>query len=168
MKFPAILVAILMLSAYATACVSVRKRLKTARTLAHPVESILSVTILIAAFFLPPQLRTFRLVLVYAAGATMAGALVGVLTRSHGRAGTREFEVSGSAAATSVWKRWLGFSRAIADYEVRLILGAAYLVLIGPLAIAYQMAHRSHASTVSAWQARPESTPSLEVARRPF
>jgi hypothetical protein len=168
MKLPAILVAIFLLSGYATACVSVRRRLKAQRTLAHPVESVFAVIVLIMVFFLPSQLREFRLVLAYVASATVAGILVGVFSRSHGHAGTREFEVSGSTQQASVWKRWLGFSRAIADYEVRLILGASYLVLIGPLAIAYQMAHRAKTTAGSTWQARTEATPSLDVARRPF
>jgi hypothetical protein len=146
MKLPAILVAIVMLSAYATACVSMRKRLKALRTLAHPLESLVMVAAVISALFLPSPLRGFRFVLLYAACAAVAGVVVGVFSRSHGQAGTREFEVSGRREQTSLWKRWLGFSRAIADYEVRLILGAAYLVLIAPLAMAYQFAHRSQPS----------------------
>ena len=84
-------------------------------------------------------------------------------------AGTREFEpMRAREGAPSVWSHYLSFSRAVADYEFRLLLIVTYLLLVAPIAL---LARRSRSSNLQAsdsrWLARDDSQ-SLDSARRAF
>jgi hypothetical protein len=85
-------------------------------------------------------------------------------------AGTKEFEdAGGQKSATSLWKRWLNFSRAVIDYEFRLMLVACYILIVGPIALAFRWRREEPIGTgrTSTWTPRA-NTPSLDAARRQF
>ena len=76
-------------------------------------------------------------------GMSFVGAVVGsamLVRRKHAAAGTREYEEErGASGDISLWKRWLNSSRAVVDYEFRLMLLACYLLVIGPFALVFRL-----------------------------
>jgi len=102
----------------------------------------------------------------------MVGCFVAMVSDKGNRralAGTREFEEWNKPAEAGPWKRWLAFSRAVADYEFRLLLVACYLVVVAPFAIAFRLrrAEQAEGAGSSAWIPRTDS-PTFDAARRPF
>jgi len=169
-----IFIAFISFVAYATGVVTVRRWWsRRSSSAAHPIEALLALGVLLSSAFLRRPHYTIKYVALCAAGMVLIGALVGcvlLLRRNRTVAGTREYEEArGDAAAISLWKRWLSASRAIVDYEFRLLLVACYLLLIGPFAIAFRLGRGTKAgsNTASAWVPRHDA-PSLEAARRPF
>jgi hypothetical protein len=110
--------------------------------------------------------------LLSSAAAFLLALLVAGVNRRIGKhvsGGTREYEDFAGARPVGLWKRWLNFSRAIIDYEFRLLLIAVYLLIIGPFALAFRFLRRVPAvsDASSTWTARNES-PSLDGSRRSF
>lgn len=138
----------------------------------HPLEMAL-VAILLAAligfrpeqFLLPHALLCVAVMLIAgiiasAAVAGMAGNLV--------PGGTMEFEQHNAATAGTLWQRYIRFSRAVVDYEFRLILMATYLFFVAPIALASRRGRRQSAPTgISNWLARQDNWDPNDV-RRPF
>jgi hypothetical protein len=84
-------------------------------------------------------------------------------------AGTREFENTHAPEATSnLWKRYVGFSRAVVDYEFRLLLVATYLLLVAPIALASRLVSKpAPEEGDTTWLARTDDA-SMDSAGRPF
>jgi hypothetical protein len=148
--------------AYATGAVAV-----------HPAEMLLVGSLLILIGLLRPARFSARYTICAALAMLMIGAItarITLVTEGRIRAGTREFEsLPEIAGPRNVWKPWLDFSRALVDFEFRLLLVAIYLFIIGPFAIAFRLVKEKPrpAREISNWIPR-NVTQSLTVARRPF
>lgn len=169
---PTAVILILAFVAYATGAVTTR-RMSASRCspVVYPVEVFFVACALVMIRLLrqPPYpagyLACWILVM------TVCGALIAratLVVEGRATAGTREFEDSHGSGPSSAWQRWLSYSRAIIDHEIRLVLVACYLVIIGPFAVAFRLMREEPAGDItSTWIPRTES-PSLGSARRPF
>jgi hypothetical protein len=160
--------------AYATGVVTVRRWGREAPTRAvHWVEMLLAFSVVVSGVFLRRPRYSLRYVALCALGMLLSGAVVGgamLLRKKQAVAGTREYEEGqGNAEDLSLWKRWLNSSRAVVDYEFRLLLLACYFLIIGPFAIAFRLGRTESAAdeSLSAWVPRNE-TSGMDAARRPF
>jgi hypothetical protein len=139
----------------------------------HPVELLLAVAIASCGVFLCKSHYSLAYVAFCSVGMLLVGATIGfvlLLGKKHQAAGTREFEEGhGGGANLSLWKRWLNSSRAVVDYEFRLVLLASYLIFIGPFAILYRFGRGriNRGDAKSSWLPRSEDF-SADAARRPF
>jgi len=168
-----VLIIVICLAAYATGAVTARRLLAPRLSaLAHPLEFVL----VTAALFVIASLRSAHPGLTFFLLASAATFLLALLVAGvngrigkHVSGGTREYEDVAGACPAGLWKRWLNFSRAVIDYEFRLLLIAVYLLIIGPFALAFRFLLRDPAvsDTSSTWTARNES-PSLDGSRRSF
>jgi hypothetical protein len=169
-----VFLAILSFAGYSTGAVVARRSLKLRAGASVPAAEVL---VGAAGFYAVFLLRPAPLALRYFVLSADAMGLLGVvvtsasrLTKSCFSGGTREFEeMRPSLEAASIWKRWLAFSSSIAEYEVRIVLVASYLLLIAPLAIASRLFRTNPArgSSITSWTPRGDS-PGLNAARRPF
>ena len=158
--------------AYATGAV-VCKRASSSRASAvvHPLEMAVVVCLLVVIALLHPKYSIVHLVV-----STLAMLMIGaataratLVTTGRATAGTREFEeVHVADGPSGLWKRWLNISRALADYEFRLLLVAIYLLVICPFALTIRALRSTPTSDTSNWIPRRNDTPSLDAARRPF
>jgi hypothetical protein len=135
-------------------------------------ELLLVMAALATVAFLPRPHHRLAFFAACGAGMSILGALVVRLTHPRERratAGTREFESHDAAeAGLSAWKRWLAFSRQVVDYEFRILLVACYLLLVGPMAIAFRSRRdEAQIDPESTWIPRT-SVADLDSARRPF
>src|SRR3954454_7678134 len=130
---------------FATGAVIIRRSQRSrAATPVHPFEVFLVAAALIAIGLLRPTQHRVLSGLLCIGVMAAVGMLTGYIGKRAKRvaaAGTREFESTGASEETStLWKRYLGFSRAVVDYEFRLLLVATYLVLVGPIALTARLA----------------------------
>jgi uncharacterized membrane protein len=160
--------------AYATGVVIVQRwDSKGPRGAAHPMEALLALGVIVTAVFLWKPHYSLSYIAFCVLGMLFAGAVVGSvlhLRKKHAAAGTREYEQAHKDAGNlNSWNRWLNSSRAVVDYEFRLMLLACYFLIIGPFAIAFRLGRKESAAegSLSAWVPRSE-TASMEAARRPF
>ena len=139
----------------------------------HPLELLLALAVVAGSLFLRRAHYSAGYLALCALGMLLIGAVVGsvmLLRRKHAAAGTREFEEERAASGDiSLWKRWLNASRAVVDYEFRLMLLACYLLVIGPFALVFRLRKASSAGPESrtAWVPRGDAD-GIEAARRPF
>jgi hypothetical protein len=169
-----IFIAFVSFVAYATGVVTVRRwRTKAPIGVVHPLETLLAFAVVVGSVFLRRPHYTARYVALCALGMLLIGAVVGsvvLLRRKQAAAGTREYEEEHSASGDmSLWKRWLNASRAVVDYEFRLMLLTCYLLVIGPFALVFRMrkGNSSGPESETAWVARGDAA-GIEAARRPF
>jgi hypothetical protein len=169
---PTVLIVVVSLAAYAVGAVVTRRALaRRATAPAHPLEVILAAGALVAiALLRRPPYRVTYCVMAASAMFLIGAAIAGLTRRKAMAGGTREFEdAAATARAASLWKRWLSFSRAVVDYEFRLLLVACYLLIIGPVALAFRFLRADPAGRGAASTWMPKSdTPTLDAARRPF
>jgi hypothetical protein len=149
-----------------------RQRLSRYACAAHPAEVLIVILALIVIAVLRPASHPAA----YAAVCVVAMAGLGFLAARVAGAGdslmpggTREFEaIRTSDAGQTAWRRYLNLSRALADYEFRLILVAIYLLFAAPIALLAGFGRNSaRGRGDSNWVARGEAG-TLEKARRPF
>jgi hypothetical protein len=169
---PTVLLLLLSLVGFASGAVVTRRwRRPRAALPAHPAEVIFVAVALTAIVLLRPQQQRIAYALVCAAvmvGVGMVAARAGGATSSFVLAGTREFEQRNIAGTSTAWQRYLSFSRAVVDYEFRLVLVATYLLLVAPIAFASGAGRRrATESSGSNWLPRSDSA-QMENARRPF
>ncbi len=172
-RMPRVFIVVVFLAAYAVGAVATRRALAFRAQAVHPAEVLLAAGALVGLALLrhPPYGVTYCIVC--AAVMFLAGAAVATTTTSRKKlvaGGTREFEDAGlSAGPKSPWRIWLSFSRAVVDYEFRLLLVACYLLIIGPIAIAFRLVQADPAGSgvPSTWTTKND-TGSLDAARRPF
>jgi hypothetical protein len=170
-----IFIAFVSFVAYATGVVTVRRwRTKGPSGAVHPLELLLALAVVVGGgLFLRRPHYSAGYIAVCALGMLLIGAVVGsvmLLRRKHGAAGTREYEEERTAGgAISLWKRWLNASRAVVDYEFRLMLLACYVLVIGPFALVFRLrkGNRAGREPGAAWVARGDAA-GIEAARRPF
>jgi hypothetical protein len=160
--------------AYATGVVTVRRwRRKGPSGAVGPLEVLLAFAVVLGSVFLRRPHYSARYIAFCAVGMFLIGTVVGgamLLRKKHAAAGTREYEEERTAAGDiSLWKRWLKASRAVVDYEFRLMLLACYLLIIGPFALVFRLGRTKSADVVSgtAWVPRGDAS-GIEAARRPF
>ncbi len=160
--------------AYATGVVTVQRRGgKGPNGAVHPLEELLALGVVLTGVYLRRPHYSLRYVALCALGMLLVGTVAGsamLLRKRHAAAGTREYEEGrGDAGDLSLWKRWLSFSRAVVDYEFRLMLLACYFLVVGPFAIVFRLGRGKSAGGVagSGWVARSDAS-SMETARRPF
>jgi len=169
-----LLLALISLGTYASGVVvAARLRRWKARLAAHPGELLLLLCAFGGICYVRRSHFSPGFFLACAGAMFVLGAIVALLRASQKQqaaGGTREFEEMGQTGQPgSLWKRWLAFSRAIIDYEIRLLLVAAYLVAVGPVAIAFRLFRKEETGGTAASTFIPKSdTPSLENARRSF
>jgi hypothetical protein len=63
-----------------------------------------------------------------------------------------------TGALRSIWARWRAIAHVIGDFQARILLSAAYFVLIAPFALGVRMFSdplRLRAGTTPAWSERP-------------
>lgn len=169
-----IFIAFVSFVAYATGVVTVRRwRARAPIGAVHPLEALLALAVVVGSVFLRRLHYSARFVALSAVGMLFIGAVVGsamLLRKKHAVAGTREYEEErGAVGDISLWKRWLNASRAVVDYEFRLMLLACYLLIIGPFALVFRLRRRNSigAEARTAWVPRGDAS-GIEVARRPF
>ncbi len=160
--------------AYATGIVAVQRwSNKTHDGAVRPVEVLLGLAVVVCGMFLNKphyslQYLAFCLFVMFSIGAVIG---IGVLlSKNRGTAGTGEYsDEVGGHGNLSLWKQWLNFSRAVVDYEFRLLLLACYLVVVGPFALLFRAGQKKNTSEAmgSAWLPRSNDN-SMEAARRPF
>jgi hypothetical protein len=167
-------IAVVWFVAYATGVVTVRRwRPKAPMGAVHPLEVLLAFAVVVCGLFLRRPHYSTRYLALSALGMLFVGAVVGsamLLRKKHATAGTREYEEQRAAAGDiSLWKRWLNASRAVVDYEFRLMLLACYLLIIGPFALVFRLRRRNSAGAEArtAWVPRGDAS-GIEAARRPF
>ncbi len=136
-----------------------------------PVEAGLLIASLVGAFLVYGTWRQPATVLVIALVTFFLGAITSyfVVRRSPMMiAGTREFEPKASVELRpSLWKRYLNFSRRVADVEVRIVLVLAYIIVLAPVAAIARLATEERAANESTWRSR-SGADTLQSARRPF
>ena len=159
---------------YATGVVTVQRwGSKRSSGAVRPLELLLAMATVSCGIFLSRPHYSLIYLALCSIGMLLFGAGIGsvmLLSNKHAAAGTREFEMaSGDDANLSIWRRWLNSSRAVVDYEFRLLLLACYVIVIGPFAFVFQLGRKRNASEgiTSAWLPRSEDF-SPESARRPF
>jgi hypothetical protein len=168
-----IFIAFVSFVAYATGVVTVRRwRAKGPVGAVRPLEALLAFAVAAGSVFLRRPHYSARYVALCALGMFLVGVVVGsaMLLRKKQAAGTREYEEERAASGKiSLWKRWLNASRAVVDYEFRLMLLACYVLVIGPLALVFRLrrGNRAGAELGTAWVPRGDAY-GIEVARRPF
>ncbi len=170
---PTVFIVVVSFVAYAVGAVATRRVLASQPPAVHPVEVLLAAGLLVGIALLrrPPYRVTYCAIcaaVMFLVGAAVAAATLTTKKRVAG--GTREFEdTSAGARPDSPWQRWLRFSRAVVDYEFRLLLVASYLLLIGPIAVASRFlgADTAGKGVASTWIPKND-TPNLDAARRPF
>jgi hypothetical protein len=169
-----IFIAFVSFVAYATGVVTVRRwRAKGPVGAVHPLEALLTFAVVVCSVFLRGPHYSARYVALCALGMLFIGAVVGgamLLRKSRAIEGTREYEEGrGAPGKISLWKQWLNASRAVVDYEFRLMLLACYLLIIGPFALVFRVrrAKRAGAELRTAWVPRGDAS-GIEAARRPF
>jgi hypothetical protein len=159
--------------ASATGAVVVRRRQMSHVSLPVALGEVLVIgagLLFIAAFRRPGSITYF---LACALAMAVLGAVTAAATVARdqgGSGGTREFEnFPPPERSTSVWRRWLSFTRSVADYEIRCLLVVCYLLVVGPIAIAHRLLGTApaRASSNSNWLTRND-TGSLDAARRSF
>lgn len=165
---------IVSLAGFATGAVTAR-RLRRSRVAppVHPFEVVLAAMALTGIILLRPLQQRISYAVVCAAvmvGIGILAAHTGGAGKPFVMAGTQEF--AGTHAAQScanAWERYLSFSRAVVDYEFRVVLTATYLLLVAPIALASRAGRRGGAqrSSSSNWLPRNDSA-HLDSARRPF
>jgi hypothetical protein len=169
-----IFIAFISFVAYATGVVTVRRwRAKRPSGPVHPLELLLAIAVVVGSLFLRRPHYSAGYLALCALGMSLVGAVVGsvmLLRRKHAVAGTREYEEERAAAGDiRLWKRWLNASRAVVDYEFRLMLLACYLLVIGPFALVFRLRKGNSAGRESGtvWVPRGDAA-GIEAARRPF
>lgn len=169
-----IFIAFVSLVAYATGVVTVRRwRTKGPSGAVHPLEVLLVFAVVVSSVFLRRPHYSARYVALCALGMSFIGVVVGsamLLRKKHAAAGTREYEEErGAAGNISLWRRWLNASRAVVDYEFRLMLLACYLMVIGPFALVFRLKRGKSAGAQlgTAWVPRGDAA-DFDAARRPF
>jgi hypothetical protein len=160
--------------AYATGVVTVRRwRAKGPVGAVRPLEALLAFAAVASSVFLRRPYYSARYVALCALGMWFVGGVVGsamLLRKKHAAAGTREYEEErGAPGDVSLWKRWLNASRAVVDYEFRLMLLACYLLVIGPFALVFRLRRgkTTGAELGTTWVPRGPAS-GIETARRPF
>jgi hypothetical protein len=169
-----IFIAFVSFVAYATGVVTVRRwRTKGPIGAVHSLEALLAFALVVSSVFLRRPHYSARYVALCGLGMLFVGAGVGsamLLRKRRVAAGTREYEEEHAAAGEiSLWKRWLNASRAVVDYEFRLMLLACYLLVIGPFALVFRLRKGNSAGSElgTAWVPRDDAS-GIEAARRPF
>ena len=169
-----IFLVVLSVTSYATGAVVARRSLKfRASSLICSPEVFIVVAALAIVFSLRPAHHSIQFLLVCGAALWLLGAGVSIATRTARKAGcggTREFEeIAPVRSSVGIWKRWQTFSRSVADYQIRLVLVASYLLLIAPIAVASRLFRRDlpHGKSSTTWSPRSDA-PSLDSARKPF
>jgi hypothetical protein len=139
----------------------------------HPLELLSALLVVLLGVFLRMPHYSLGYLALCIVAMFFIGSVVGgmmFLGKKRGTAGTREYEEEPRDVANlRVWKRWLNFSRAVADYEFRLLLLACYLLVVGPFAILFRLGRAKNAlqSAESGWMPRSDEF-SLNSCRRPF
>ncbi len=171
---PTVIVAVISFAAYATGAVLARRRLPSRISPpVDPMEVLIVSGGLLLIVALPHAASSLAYVLVCALLGVLLGAITATATLARnkgGGGGTREFEdIRAPARSTNAWKRWVSFTRSVADYEIRLLLVACYLLIIGPLAVAHRLSRATPAydRSPSNWLTRSD-TATLDAARRSF
>jgi hypothetical protein len=171
---PTVIVAVISFAAYATGAVLARRRLPSRVSVpVDPIEVLIVSGGLLLIVALPHAASSLTYVLVCALLGLLLGALTATATLARnkgGGGGTREFEdIPAPLRPTNAWKRWLSFTRSVADYEIRLLLVACYLLIIGPIGVAHRLARATPANdgSRSNWLPRSDRA-TLDAARRSF
>ena len=171
---PTLIIAVLSLAAYATGAVIVRRRLAShLSTAVGPFELIVFVGAAVGMVLLRRPHYAIAHYVIWAAAMFLIGTITAWTVLFHQQritGGTREFEdVAAHEPLASPWKRWIKFSRAVADYEFRLFLVACYLLLVGPIAVAFRFGRTEPdvSGGASTWLPKSD-TPGVDAARRPF
>ncbi len=166
-----ILIIVIALAAYATGAVSAR-RLSHSSAAAHPWQLlVLCLALAGLAYLRPsgpaPQVFGISFVIMFFLGWAACALTAG--RRDPVVGGTREYEDVRQERSVTLWRRWLNLSRAVIDYEFRLLLLAVYFLIIGPVAIAFRFLRKrdSTAGLGSAWIPKTDS-PTLNSSRRAF
>jgi len=169
-----IFIAFISFVAYATGVVTVRRwRAKGLNGAVHPLETLLAFAVVVSSVFLRRPHYSARYVALCALGMFFVGAVMGsamLLRKKHAAAGTREYDGERVAPGKiSLWNRWLNASRAVVDYEFRLMLLVCYLLIIGPFALVFRFrrGNGTGAESGTAWVPRGDVS-GIEAARRPF
>ncbi len=169
-----IFIAFISFVSYATGVVTIRRWVREEPTGAvDPVEALLALGVVVCSVSLRKPHYSAKYVALCALGMSFAGLVVGsamLLRTKRSTAGTREYEQErASTGNVNLWRRWLNASRAVADYEFRLMLLGCYLIIVGPLAVAFRMGRRKNAGDggAPAWVPRSDAD-GMEAARRPF
>ena len=141
--------------AFAAGAVAAR-RWSRSSSLAHPLEAFaLAIGLIAIAKFRPATgLFAYGVGCVLLMSVTAAILTRATAARTVSLAGTREFETRTPVESrTSWWKRYLDFTRAMGDYEFRLLLTATYL-LIAPFALLARNSRAKDASADTNWVRR--------------
>jgi hypothetical protein len=139
----------------------------------HLLELLLAVAVVSFGVFLGKPHYSMKYLALCLSGMFFFGVSIGsgmLLGKKQTAAGTGEYiEGSGETANLSLWKKWLNSSRAVVDYEFRLLLLACYLLIIGPFAIVFRFSSgtSSRKGMGSAWLPRSDDV-SPDAAGRPF
>jgi hypothetical protein len=168
---PTVILVLISFVASATGAVLVRRRRAShGGAPVSPVEVIIIAggLCLVAALRRPSSITY---ILLCAFGMSLLGAVTAAATiagRNPGSGGTREFEdAPAPEQSNTVWKRWLSFTRSVAEYEVRLVLVVCYLLLIGPIAMARHFGAKEPAGGPTSWVMRDDEE-TIDAARRSF
>ena len=151
--------------AFAAGAVAARRWSHSSTSLAHPLEGlVLAVGLIVISRFRPGTglpaygvacLLSMFVVAAITASATAAGRV--------SLAGTREFETDKTVERRTSWSnRYLEFTRAMGDYEFRLLLTATYL-LIAPFALLARRPIRKEMSTNTNWLRRVSDEPAETI-----
>jgi|SRR5271165_1240857 len=169
-----IFIAFVSFVAYATGVVMVQRwRSNAPQGAVHSVELLLALGVVVSGVCLRKPHYSASYVALCVLGMLIIGVSVGSAMRVRKKsaaAGTKEYqEPQGDRGGLSRWKRWLNCSRAVVDYEFRLMLLACYLLVVGPFALVFRLRARKSVGSkmASAWAPRRDA-PNMETARRPF
>jgi len=169
-----IFIAFVSFVAYATGVVTVQRwRSNAPKGAVHPLELLLALGVVASGACLRKPRYSVGYVTLCVLGMLFVGVLVGsamLVRKKPAAAGTREYEEGqGDRGDLSQWKRWLNSSRAVVDYEFRLMLLACYLLVVGPFALLFRLGGRKSVGSAgaSAWVPRSDAS-NMETARRPF
>jgi hypothetical protein len=171
---PTVIMSVISFAAFATGAVVVRRKSASQiHAAVTPMELLIVSGALLLICVNWGRLHSIYAAIGCAVVMSLAGGVSARLTglrSTLGSGGTREFEDFGAPrGSNSVWRRWLSFTRLVVDYEVRLLLVGCYLLLVGPVALAFRFARGSvtGSGNTSNWLPR-SGEPDLESARRPF
>lgn len=173
-RVQAVFIVVISFAAYAAGAVAARRTLAAQLSAAaHPLEVLLVGGLLAGVALFRRHHHSVAYFIICAAAMLFVGGAIAaatLTTRERVAGGTREFEdTNARPRAATPWAQWLSFSRAVIDYEFRLVLVAAYLMLIGPIAIASRWIGVEAARTGAATTWIPKrDMPSLDAARMPF
>jgi hypothetical protein len=168
-----LIIVVISLAAYATGAVTARRTLSSRPgSCAHPLELLVICGALAAVAYFRRAHPGPVYFISCAAAMFLAGIAICAASASKEKqvaGGTREYEEIKQATAAGWWKRWINASRAVIDYEFRLLLVAVYLLIVGPIALAFRFLRAAGTAPGpdSAWTAKTDS-PTLDTSRRAF